>query len=75
MKKVVELTFPEELKHEPILYRSIKDYQIIITVIEASFSSDVGWALLSLDGDEEEMVKILNYWKDSNITVDIRKEE
>ena len=75
MKKVVEITIPEDLKTEPILYESIKQFSVIINIIEASFSSDIGWALLSVEGDEEEVAKVLGFWREKTITVDIREEK
>jgi hypothetical protein len=47
----------------------------MINITEASFSSDVGWALLTLDGGEEEMERVFNFWKSKNIIIDIRKED
>lgn len=75
MKKVVEITLPIELKHEPFLFNSIKKFDVIINIIEASFSSDIGWALLSLEGKEEKIGEVFNFWKEKNVIIDIREEK
>lgn len=73
MAKVkVELTFPKELKDEPIIYRMGSDFKIIPNIIEASFSSDIGWAVLILEGEKQEIERLLEHLKQRQVTIDIR---
>ena len=54
MKKVkVELTFPSALKDEPIFYHMCRNFDVIFNIIEASFSTENGWAYVTLEGEEE----------------------
>ena len=71
-KLEVELIFPKELKSEPVIYRMVKDYNIVPTIIEASFSTDMGWAYLILEGKNEELKKLIEYLKSKKITVNKR---
>jgi len=59
MKIKAELTFPEKLKDEPIICNICKQYDIILSIVEASFSTDTGWAILVFDGAENEIRKAL----------------
>ena len=73
MAKVeVELIFPKELKNEPVIYQMVKNFDIIPTIIEASFSTDMGWAYLILEGKEKELARLLAYLKSKRVTVNKR---
>ena len=60
----VELTFPVELRNEPVIYNMGRNFKLIPTIIEASFSTQTGWALLILDGDEKEIERLLKYLRE-----------
>ena len=73
MAKVeVELIFPKELTHEPVIYQIVKNFEIIPTIIEASFSTDMGWAYLILEGKEKELARLFEYLKEKRVTVNKR---
>lgn len=72
MKLRVELSIPGELKNEPIIYYLGNKFDIIPNIIEASFSTDTGWAVLVLEGKEPEIEKALGYLKAKKVTINIR---
>jgi len=72
MKTKVELTFPKELKDEPVFYEMVKRFKVIPTIFEASFSTDTGWAYVGLDGEEEEIEKLVDFLKSKHIIIDQR---
>ena len=61
MKLKIEVTFPKELKNEPLICNLCKQFDIILSIIEASFSTDIGWAILVLQGEENELKKVSDY--------------
>ncbi len=67
MKIKAELTFPGELKEEAIICNLCKKFDIILNIVEASFSTDTGWAILIFDGKEEELQRAFQYLKDWGI--------
>lgn len=67
MKIKAELTFPGELKEEPIICNLCKKFDIILNIVEASFSTDTGWAILVFEGNEEELKKASEYLKDKGV--------
>ncbi len=73
MKKIVELSIPKELKNEPIIYTIYNKFAVIPNIIEASFSSDNGWAILSLEGSDEELERLILFLKEKNIDVKFRE--
>ena len=73
MKKVkVELTIPSVLKDEPIFYYMCRNFDVIPNIIEASFSTDNGWAYVTLEGEEEAIDRVLEYLRSRHIIVDMR---
>ena len=67
MKTKAELTFPGELKEEAIICYLCKKFDIVLNIVEASFSTSVGWAILVLEGEEGELKKAFDYLKDKGI--------
>jgi ABC-type methionine transport system ATPase subunit len=61
MKIKAELIFPIELKDEATLCYLCKQFNIVLNIIEASFSTEVGWAIVVVEGEEAEIKKALEY--------------
>ncbi|MCP4652197.1 MAG: ferredoxin [Candidatus Omnitrophica bacterium] len=72
ISKRVELNIPLDFKDEPILYYMIKNYDIIPNIIEASFSTELGWVLLDLRGENEEVEKLFNFLKEKGVEIKFR---
>jgi len=70
MKIKAELTFPAELKDEAIICALCKKFDIILKIVEASFSTDTGWAILIFEGKDDELDKALQYLKDWNVEIE-----
>ena len=70
MKTKAELTFPSELKEEPLICKLCKEFDIILSIVEASFSTDTGWAILIFDGQEDEIQKAFKYLSDKGVKIE-----
>ncbi len=68
----VELFIPGELKEEPIIYNMIKNFDVRMKIIEASFSTESGWAYLIFNGEKPEIDNIFSYLKEKGVNVEIR---
>ena len=69
----VELFIPGELKDEPIICDMIKNYNITMKIVEASFSTESGWAYLLLSGDKPEIDRVFGYLQEKGINVEVRE--
>ncbi len=69
MKIKTELIFPGRLKDEAIICYLCKKFDIILNILEASFSTDTGWAILVIEGSQEELKKSLAYLKDNDVEI------
>jgi ABC-type methionine transport system ATPase subunit len=67
MEIKAELIFPAELKNEALICNLCKQFDIIVNIVEASFSTNTGWAILIFKGSEGELKKSLAYLKDKGV--------
>ncbi len=73
MKIQAEFLFPEELKEEAIICRLCKEFDIVLKIVEASFSTETGWAILRIEAEPDELRRVLDYLK--GIHIEIKKLE
>lgn len=69
-KKVVRLTFPQELIKEPIIYNVAKEYNVIPNIRRAKVTENIGEVVLELDGTEDNLKKSINYLESLNVKVE-----
>lgn len=65
----VEVIFPGKLKDEPIICELCKRFDLTLSILEASFSTDTGWAILIFAGSEEELKKAFGYLKNKGVEI------
>ena len=66
----VRLTFPPALIQEPIVYRLVKDFDIVINIRRADVTADHGWMALELEADEKVLEHGVKWLKDKGVQVD-----
>ncbi len=69
MKITIGLTFPGELKDEAIICYLCKNFNIELSILEASFSEYSGWAILGIEASEEEIKKAFKYLSSKGINI------
>ena len=66
----IRLTFPAALIQEPIVYRLVKDFDIVINIRRADVKADHGWMALELEGGEAALERGIKWLKDKGVQVD-----
>ena len=67
----LRLTFPPALIQEPILYRLVKDFDIVINIRRADVKADYGWVVLELEAPEEATLdRGVKWLKSKGVQVD-----
>ncbi len=66
----LRLTFPPHLIQEPIIYRLVKDFDIVINIRRADVKADYGWVALELDGEEAQLERGVKWLKEKGVQVD-----
>lgn len=69
MKTKAEFIFPAKLKDEAIICNLCKQFDITLNIVEASFSTDTGWAILIFEAIEAEIKKVFEYLKNKGIEI------
>ncbi|MCF7871056.1 MAG: NIL domain-containing protein [Candidatus Omnitrophica bacterium] len=72
MIKQVELNIPTTFKKEPFFYNIIKNFKVIPSILEASFSTATGWAIVSFQGSSKELTRLFDYLEKKGIEVKFR---
>ena len=70
MDEKVELFIPGELKDESVICDMIRNFEIDMKIVEASFSTESGWAYLLIGGDKKELGKLFTFLDSKGIRVD-----
>lgn len=74
MKIKAELTFPAELKDEALICNLCKKFDLVLNILEASFSTDTGWAILVIEGTNTELNKAFKYLIDKGVEIENEEE-
>jgi ferredoxin len=70
LKKGLVLRFPPEIVDQPIVYRLVKDFNLVFNILKAMITpGKEGIMILELSGDKENLEKGLNYLKDVGVDV------
>lgn len=69
MEMAIGLTFPGSLQDESIICYLCKKFEVNLNIIEASFSMEAGWAILQIEGEEEEIKRVFDYLSDKGVKV------
>ncbi len=69
-KRRVRFTFPEQLITEPLIYNLGRKFEIITNIRRANVQERVGWVVLELEGDEDEIDRGLEWMTEAGVRVD-----
>lgn len=70
VSKRIVLHFPKVVVDKPIIYRLVKDYDLVINILKANISPDeVGMLVLELSGSKGNYDKGLHYLADLGVRI------
>ena len=69
-KRRVRFTFPEQLITEPLIYNLGRKFEIITNIRRANVQERVGWVVLELEGNEDEIDRGLEWMTEAGVRVD-----
>ena len=69
-KRQVMFTFPQELIKESIIYTLSHQFKVVTNIRRADISEDKGWAVLELEGEEEEIEQGITWVTSKGVRVD-----
>ncbi|MFQ6027453.1 MAG: NIL domain-containing protein [Dehalococcoidia bacterium] len=69
-KQRVKFTFEGDLVKEPIIYCLGRDFHLVTNIRRADVRENVGWVVLELDGEQEEIERGLQWVNSTGVRVD-----
>jgi ABC-type methionine transport system ATPase subunit len=69
-KRKVRLTYPSKLLDQPVLYRLIVEFGVMVNVLEANVNSREGWFVVELEGPAAAVLQGLDWMSAQGIEVE-----
>ena len=69
-KRVIKLTFSQDLVKEPITFQMAKKYNILPNIRRAKVTETVGELVLELEGKDQDLDKGVEFLKKAGVIVD-----
>jgi len=69
-KQRVKFTFEENLVKQPVIYELGRKFKIVTNIRRADVGEDVGWVILELDGEDDEIKRGLEWVSSTGVRVD-----
>ncbi len=69
-KKRVRMTFEPDLITQPVIYQLGHQFQVITNIRMADVDENVGWVILELEGERDEIDRSLEWAADLGVRVD-----
>jgi ABC-type methionine transport system ATPase subunit len=60
-KKNIHFEFSQDLVREPLLYQINRSFDVVVNIRGASVSDEGGFIALELEGEEEELQRVMDY--------------
>ena len=69
-KRRARFTFPTGLITEPVIFNLGRDFDVVTNIRRADVREDVGWVVLEIEGDEDEIDRGLAWVESMGVRVD-----
>ncbi|MEK7275532.1 MAG: NIL domain-containing protein [Candidatus Desantisbacteria bacterium] len=66
----ISLRFPKKLIQEPIIYQLGHDFKVITNIRRANIDEDIGWMVLELEGEMDEIERAMENLNEQGVKVD-----
>lgn len=66
----IKLTFPTNLVTKPLIYEVGHRYRVVTNIRRAEVRPDVGWVILEMDGEDEEVESALEWMSSEGVRID-----
>jgi ABC-type methionine transport system ATPase subunit len=67
----VRFTYPDALRDQPLIYRLIREYNVLTNILEARVTADESWLVLAVRGEVEWVQKGLAWIAEQGVQVEI----
>lgn len=71
VKQRLKIFFPEELTRQPLIWQLARDFDVTVNVVEGLVTDKTGWLIIDIEGDREEVRRVLVYLKQKGAKITI----
>ena len=69
-RKRVKFTFPQDMIKESVIYQVGQKFKIVTNIRRADVREDMGWVVLELEGEDDEIERGLEWVNATGVRVD-----
>lgn len=69
-KRLVKLTFPEDLVKKPLTFQMAKKYDVMPNIRRAKVTETIGEIILELDGEEANLEKGIKFLEKQGVKIE-----
>ncbi len=73
-RRYLRFTFTPENVSEPIVYEMGRQFGLVTNIRRANVARDRGWVLLELEGEEDEVVRAVEWARGKGVIVEEESE-
>jgi ABC-type methionine transport system ATPase subunit len=66
----VRLTYLDHMIRQPVIYQMGRDFDVVTNIRRADIQENMAWAILELEGEEEEIDRALEWARSIGVRVD-----
>ena len=74
VEQKVRLIYPKHLLDQPLIYRLIRQFDLLTNIIEARLSAEEDWLVLAVRGEHERVQQGLAWMAEQGVQVEILAE-
>lgn len=74
IERRVRLTYPQHLLDQPLIYRLIRQFDLLTNILEARVSAEEGWLVVAVRGERERVQQGLAWMAEQGVQVEILAE-
>ena len=63
IKQKVKVTFSEAMKNQPVLWQVARDFDVSLNVQEGLLTEKIGWFIIQIEGQPDEIKRVLIHLK------------
>lgn len=74
IERTVRLTYPHHLLNQPIIYKLIRQFDLLTNILNAQVTGEAGWLVLAVRGEQELVEQGLAWVIEQGVQMEIISE-
>ncbi|MDH7486790.1 MAG: NIL domain-containing protein [Anaerolineae bacterium] len=70
----VQLSYPQHLLDKPLIYELIRQFDLLVNILEARVSAEAGWLVVGIRGEQERVQQGLAWIAGQGVQVEVLSE-